>query len=379
MIASHLLDETRMVHSKGNIVIHKAILSAVLATSVLTISSYGEGGRAVSGPAGGGAKTVTNGASNSAPAPANNGASNNTQAPANSGAANNAQAPANANTNSQNTPNNTSNSRSGQNTANQPNANGTNSNNGDTKKDARTDEGRNDPDAQRDAARRGQQQNNPQQQNIPTVIGVPGYGSVNWYGNYSYPYWNGWQSYGNNNNGYYNNNNNANRSSDANPNSVNNTVSSDRPTAGANATAGRERIEQQVESSGTYAMAVRELNEAQANYDAVLGKLRSGLKGSSEYREAADSKKAASRQVDAVQSKFSEVATTTAPSTQPIPQSLVKAAQTKLDAASELSQIEKDQAEKDPQVRAARARLDAALARVAAMKSPPQTVITPTK
>ena len=356
--------------------IHKAILSAVLATSVLTISSYGEGGRAVSGPAGGAGKTVSNGASKSAPA--NNGSSNNAQAPANNGPANNAQAPANANTNTQNPPTNASNTRSGQSTANQPNADGANSNNGDMKKDVRTDDGRNDPDAQRDAARRGQQQNNPQQQNIPTVIGVPGYGSVNWYGNYSYPYWNGWQSYGNNK-GYYNNNNTVNGNSGTNPNSVNSTVSSDRPTAGANAATGRERMEQPLESSGTYAMAVRELNEAQANYDAVLGKLRSGLKGSSEYREAADSKKAASRQVDAVQSKFSEVATTTAPSTQPIPQSLVKAAQTKLDAASELSQIEKDQAEKDPQVRAARARLDAALARVAAMKSPPQTVNTPTK
>jgi hypothetical protein len=361
---------------------NKAILTAVLATSICTLNSFGEGGRAVSGPAGGGARSVTNGASNNAPAPANNGASNNTQAPAGNNAAstpgNTAQTPANNGTANNGAASNgtgntaTNGTRTGQDAGNQPNTNGSNETREGMKKDGRR-EGQNDPNGQRDGARDGVRDGarREQEQNRPTVISVPGYGNVDWYGNYHYPYWNGWG----NTNGYYNNNNTNNRaSSDANSNSVNNPVSSNRtPGAAAESGAARERMENQLESTGSYSMAIRELNEAQANYDRVIAKLRRNLSGSSDYREAANEKNAASREVNAVQSKFSETAVaTTGPSTKPVPKALVAAAQSKLDAASELSDIVKEQAAKDPEVKAARARLDAALAKVAAMKNPSQ-------
>lgn len=137
--------------------------------------------------------------------------------------------------------------------------------------------------------------------------------------------------------------------------------------ARADMDAARQRLASQFRSTHDFVQADKEAKEAQAAYDAAVRKVRSQLRQSDDYRDAVAQKRDAQQHVEAVQAAH-RIGPTTAPAGEYFPQQAVNAAQQKLNAAKEVTNIEREQFEQDPAVREARERLDAAVARVNQLK-----------
>jgi hypothetical protein len=196
------------------------------------------------------------------------------------------------------------------------------------------------------------------------IVYIPGYGYANWLADYSTPYWNTsgtWytgedfpqgQQYPSNDN-----------SAAPRP--------SNRPqeeAAQAEMTSARARLAKEFESNEEVRDALHDVQEAQRAYDAAVAKASKDLKNDPVYEKAEAEKQKAARKVEAVQAADRQAAGATATQPAPISPEVVRAAQQKLNAASQESAIAADRAQAHPAVVAAREKLEAAADRLNAMK-----------
>ncbi len=303
--------------------IHRSILTLAVTATLGTISAFA----ADSGKPG-------------ASAPANNTPANNAEgkaAPANNSPPN--VAPANNTPTKSNGPN--ANTNEGQFT----NAPGT--------KNANENDGK----AQNDLSRR-------RNQAIGRIVYIPGYGYSNWNGDYSSPYWSTAGT-------WYNNDGVSNQRANGNSN-VTTPVQSTRPeaeAAQAEMTSTRARLAKQFESSDEVRAALHDVKEAQHAYDAAVAKSKRNLKNNPEYKQVEAEKQQAARKVEAAQAADRQPAPSAAV-TQPAPISpeVLRAAQQKLNVATEEKAIVADQGQTDSSVIEAREKLETAADKLNGMK-----------
>ena len=205
-------------------------------------------------------------------------------------------------------------------------------------------------------------------QNSGRTVYVPGYGYSNWNGDYSSPYWSTpgtWY----NNDGYSSSQRNT-----ADNNNAAAPAQSTRPqeeAAQAEMMSSRTRLSKQFESSDEVRSALHDVQDAQKAYDAAVVKANRELKQNPDFKEANADKQQAARKVEAAQAADRQPAPTAATATQPAaPYSaeVVRAAQQKLNAASEVSAIQADHAQTNPAVTEAREKLEAAAEKLNVMK-----------
>jgi DNA repair exonuclease SbcCD ATPase subunit len=128
------------------------------------------------------------------------------------------------------------------------------------------------------------------------------------------------------------------------------------------------RLEKQFEASDAYRKALRDLREAERDLDLARSQAHRALQDSRDYHLALAAERQAARNVEAVQASYREPPSAP-PATQPFPLPLVMAAQHKLDASRQLSEIESEALANNPAVKNARARLEAAADRLETLRA----------
>ena len=287
--------------------------------------------------AGGGAAPGKTGGKSAVAAPSNAASANNS--PANNSPANNA--PANTTPTRSNAPNANSNPGQFNNAAGVQNAND------------------NDRRGANAADRRNERRNR--------TVYVPSYGYANWNGDYSSPYWNapgGWY----NNQGYSSQQ--GNNSKDSGVAAPIPSVRPEEEAAQAEMTSSQARLAKQFESSDDVRAALHDVQQAQHAYDAAVAKAKKQIKEDPDFKQAEADKQQAARKVEAVQAADRQKSTPPGTATQPAPISpeILRAAQQKLNAASEVSTITADHAQTDGTVNEAREKLETAADKLNGMK-----------
>lgn len=197
------------------------------------------------------------------------------------------------------------------------------------------------------------------------IVYIPGYGYTNWLADYGTPYWNTPGTW------YMGEDFPQGQQPSSNDNGAAAPRPSNRPqeeAAQAEMTSARARLAREFESNEEVRDALRDVQEAQRTYDAAVAKANKDLKNDPVYEKAEAAKQKAARKVEAVQAADRQAAGATATQPATISPEVVRAAQQKLNAASQASAIAADRAQSDPAVIAAREKLEAAADRLNAMK-----------
>jgi len=199
------------------------------------------------------------------------------------------------------------------------------------------------------------------------TVYVPNYGYANWYGNYGNPYWNTqgpWYV----DNGYPTSGQST--SGDANAPAPVPARQPQEEAALADITSARARLARQFESNEDVRSALHDVQDAQRAYDATIARVRHDLQQDPDYQLAEAKKERSAKKVEAAQAAADRQPVVSNPTTQPAPISsaVVRAAERKLNAASEVTAIAVDREQQDPAVKAAREKLEAANDRLNGLK-----------
>jgi hypothetical protein len=199
------------------------------------------------------------------------------------------------------------------------------------------------------------------QRQIGRIVYIPGYGYMTWAGDYNNPYWRN-----NGSSGYAGNSTPATQPDARLNRGVGASRRAQEDSALAEMTTARSRVSKQFEAMDDVRTALHDVQDAQRNYDAAIADANRRLKQDPDFQQAQAQKKVAAEKVEAAQAadhQRAQQGSATQPA--PISRTLVRAAEQKLNAASQATSI----AQQDPAVTDAKKKLEAASDRLNGLKA----------